>query len=279
MGFIGPEEHFGYYKRVFQKLKNTRVEMTSLDEALKSDLHAIFIESYPTIKATHIILLLEEKKDIITPYPLASSLDEYNRIQEFLDRHDRRLGMLNPLYFYPAVRTLKDWLAEKTHDLSEIRVNCHPQQLVRAYHVNGATGTVAPLQRMISYITGKFPLTLFVDKDKTNEIQRWILDYGSFQAIIQVDPGQTGWILEVDGPQLNVLADHTGLLRLNDEVEPRLSPAPSVWTRSIIKNLEDFIKSVRLRTEPTVNSLDGLSAIILHQAAVKSLHNGTMVNL
>jgi hypothetical protein len=132
---------------------------------------------------------------------------------------------------------------------------------------------------MISYITGKFPLSLFIEKEKTKDVRRWKLDYESFQAMIQVDPGQTGWILEVDGPQMNALADHTGLLRLNDEVEPRLSPAPSVWTRSMILNLEDFLKAVRLRTEPTVNSLEGLSAIILHQAVVKSLHNGSKVNL
>ena len=279
MGFIGPEEHFRYYKPMFQKLKDTHVEMTSLDEALTSNLHAILLDSYPTIKASHIILLLETNKDIITPYPLASSIYEFNKILEFLDRYDRRLGMLNPLHFYPAVRTLKDWLAKKPNDLYELRVSCHPRQLVNGYHVNGYAGTVPLLELMISFITGKFPLSLLIEKEETNDIRRWILDYESFQATIQVDPGQTGWILEVDSPQLNALADHTGLLRLNDEVEPRLSPAPSVWTRSIIKNLEDFIQAVRLRTEPGVNSLEGLSAIILNQAAVKSLHNGTRVNL
>jgi len=95
LGFVGPEEHFRYYTPVFQKLKNTKVEMSSFEESLKSDFHAIFINSFPNIKATHIILLLEENKDIITPYPLASSLYEYNRIQEFLDRYDRVVGMLN----------------------------------------------------------------------------------------------------------------------------------------------------------------------------------------
>ena len=253
--------------------------MTTLDLALKSDLHAIFIESFPNIKATHIILLLEEKKDIITPYPLASSLYEYKRIQEFLDRYDRVVGMLNPLYFYPAVETLKNLLAENTQELSEIRVSCHPRQLVKGYPVNGATGSVAPLQRMISYITGKFPQSLSTEKEEIKDINRWILDYESFQTIIQVDPGQTGWTMELEGPKLNALADHTGLLRLNDEVKPRISPAPSVWTRSIITNMENFLQAVRLRTEPTVNSLEGLSSIILHEAALKSTHTGTKVSL
>jgi predicted dehydrogenase len=278
MGYIGPEETYGFYKPVFQKLKNTTVEKTSLDAALDSDLHAIFTASNTGIKATHIILLLEKNKDIITSYPLAGSLSEYNRIQEFLDRHNRRLGMLNPLYFYPSVITLKEFLGGHNHELTKIRIYCHPDQLVKGYPINGATGTVAPLQRMISFVTGKFPYSLFIE-EKTNEIRRWILDYESFQATIQVDPGQTGWIMEMDGPELKALADHTGLLSINDEVIPRHSPAPHVWTTSMIKNFKDFLQAVRKRTEPMVNSLDGLSAIILHEAAVKTLHSGSKVNL
>ena len=173
---------------------------------------------------------LKKNKDILTPYPLASSLYEYNRIQEFLDRSNRKLGMLNPLYFYPAVKTLKDLLNEKEHELSEIRLSCHPEQLVKGYPVNGATGAIAPLQRMISYITGQFPLSLFIEKE-TKNIRRWIIDYGSFQATIQVDPGQTGWKMEVDGPQMNALADHSGLLNMNDEVKPIHSGSPSIWTQ------------------------------------------------
>ena len=279
LGFVGPEEHFRYYKPVFQKLKKATVEMVSFDQALESDLHAIFIESFPNIKATHIILLLEEKKDIITPYPLASDLSEYNRIQEFLDQHKRVVGMLNPLYFYPAVETLKELLAKDNHELSEIRVSCHPRQLVKGYPVNDPTGPVAALQRMISYITGKFPQSLSTEKEEIKDISRWILDYESFQTIITVDPGQTGWIMELESPELNALVDHTGLLRLNDEAKPRISPAPSVWTRSMIKNMEDFLQAVRSRTEPRVNSLEGLSSIILHEAALKTAHLGTKVNL
>jgi hypothetical protein len=279
LGFVGSEDHFRYYKPILQKLKKTTVEMTSFDLALKSEHHAIFIDSNPTIKAAQIVLLLEENKDIITPYPLASSLHEYTRIQEFLERYGRRLGLLNPLYFYPAVRTLKNFLAEKKHRLSTIRISCHPEQLVKDYHVNDANGAVAPLQRIISYISGKFPFSLFIEKEETSKIQRWYLDYNSFQATILVDPGQTGWIMELEGPQLNALTDHTGLLKMNDEVEPRISPTPSVWNRSMTKNLQDFIGAVRLRTQPLVNSLDGLSAIILHQAALTTLQHGTKVNL
>ena len=279
LGFVGPEEHFRYYNPMFQKLKGADVEMSPLEEALESDLHAVFIDSHSNTKSVEILLLLEKNKDIITPYPLASSRYEFNKVQEYLDLTNRRLGMLNPLPFYPAVRTLKDWLSENKPDLTEIRVNTHPEQLVKGYPVFGYAGAVQPLQRMISYITDKFPVSLFVEQEETNSIRRWILDYESFQATIQADPEQTGWLLEAVGPQLRVLVDHTGLLSLNDEIKPRHSPAPSVWARSIIRNLEDFLRAVRTRTEPQVNSLDGLSAIILHEAAVKSLHNGTKVNL
>jgi predicted dehydrogenase len=279
MGFVGPEEHFRYYKPMFQKLKGASVEMSPLEEALDSDLHAIFIDSHPNTKSTEIILLLEKNKDIITPYPLASSRYEYNKVQEYLDHTNRRLGMLNPIPFYPPVRTLKDWLSENKPDLTEIRVNCHPEQLVKGYPVSGYAGAVQPLQRMISFITDKFPVSLYIEQEETNSIRRWIFDYESFQGIILADPEQTGWVLEAEGPQLHVLVDHTGLLSLNDEVKPRHSPVPSVWARSIINNLEDFLRAVRTRTEPQANSLDGLSAIILTDAAGQSIRSGIKVDL
>ncbi len=133
MGFVGPEEHFRYYKPMFQKLKGASVEMSPLEEALESDLHAVFIDSHPKTKSVEILLLLEKNKDIFTPYPLAGSLYDFNKVQEYLDQTNRRLGMLNPISFYPAVRTLKDWLSENKPDIAEIRVSCHPAQLVRGY--------------------------------------------------------------------------------------------------------------------------------------------------
>ena len=262
---------------MFRKLRRADVELISLEDALKSDFNAVFLAGNPNTKPVNTILLLERGKDVITPYPLAGSLGEYNKIQEYMARYNRRLGMMNPLQFYPAIRTLKDWLFEET--LTGIRVNCHPRQVVSGYSVSGLTGAVQPLQRIISYITGKFPLTLLVTADEQAGFQRYVLDYGSFLATIEADPGQTGWILEVEGPRLNAMADHTGLLRLDDEVEPRISPSPSVLKRAMIRNMEDFLHAIRTREEPEVNSLDGLAAIILNQAAGRSLHDGTKVDL
>lgn len=279
MGFIGSGEHFRYFQPVFRKLRRANVELISLEDALKSDFNAVFLAGNPNTKPVNTILLLEGKKDVITPYPLAGSLGEYNNIQEYIGRYNRILGMMNPLQFYPAIRTLKDWLSEETNELTGIRVYCHPRQVVSGYSVSGFTGAVQPLQRIISYITGKFPLTLLVAADEKAGFQRYVLDYGSFLATIEADPGQTGWILEVEGPRLNALADHTGLLRLGDEVESRISPSPSVWKWAMIRNMEDFLQAIRTREEPEVNSLDGLAAIILDQAAGRSMHDGTKVDL
>jgi predicted dehydrogenase len=279
MGFIGPEEHFKQHQSAFRKLKNAKTEFTSLEDAMKSDLHAVFLDVHPNMKAVNIILLFEAGKDVVTPYPMANGLDEYKRIQEYMSHFDRRLGMLNPLHFYPAVRTLKDWLEEETRQISEIRLNCHPRELVSGYLVSGFAGAVQPLQRMVSFITGKFPVSLLSEDTEYNDIRRYILDYESFQAIVQTDPKQTGWIMELEGPQLKVLTDHTGLLKLNHDVEPRIPPSNSVWTKAMIKNLEDFLRAVRSRNEPAVNSIDGLASIILNQAAERSIHMGTSVDL
>ena len=279
MAFVGPEEHFRYYRPVFLKLRRARVERISLEDVLDSDMHAVFLAAHPNIKPVNILLLFEKGKDVITTYPLAPSLDSYNRIQEYLVHFDRRLGMLNPLLYYPAVRKLKDWLAAEGPELSEIRVGCHPRQLVSGYPVEGFAGTVQPLQRMVSIITGKFPFSLSVEGDREKGILQYTLDYESFEATLETDPGQTGWILEVRGPELNGLVDHTGMLRLNDEPESRISPSPATWNRAMTSNVEDFLRAIRTREEPQVNSLDGLAAIILNQAAGRALHFGSKVEL
>jgi predicted dehydrogenase len=279
MGFVGPEEHFRYYRPVFQKLRRARVELISLEDVLESDLHAVFLAAHPNIKPVNILLLLEKGKDVITTYPLALDLDSYNRIQEYLVHFDRRLGMLNPPLFYPAATSLKDRMAEEGPVLSKIHVSCHPRQLVSGYPIEGFAGAVQPLQRLVSIITGQFPVSLTVAGDRQKGILQYTLDYESFEAILETDPGQTGWILQVSGPEFSGLVDHTGILRLEDEPEPRISPSPAAWNRAMTSNLEDFLRAVRTREEPLVNSLDGLASIILNQAAGRSLHYGSKVEL
>jgi predicted dehydrogenase len=278
MGYVGPEAHFRYYKAAFQRLKRASVEMISLENVLEREHHAVFLDSHPTTKSAEILLLLEKNKDIITPYPLAADLYSYNRIQEYMELSRRKIGLLNPLYFYPGVLTLKEWLASEPGKISEIRISCHPEELVRGYHVFGDTGAVQPLQRMITFITDQFPVSLKVEK-ASDDFHRWIMEYGTFNAVIQTDPGQTGWIMEVEGFEIEALTDHTGMLKLTDDVKPRISATPSAWNKSIIRNIDNFLEAVRSRTEPTVNSLDGLAAIILNKATRESIHSGKKVSL
>ena len=279
MGYIGTGKQYSYYKPIFRKLQNATVELTSFDEAVISKFHALILDSETAVKSSQMVLLLEQSKDIITPYPLAGNLDEYSRIQDFQGRYGRIIGMLNPLPFYPSVLTLKDWLSENNPDLSSIHISCHPGQLVQGFTVSGDAGTVQPLQGLISYITGKFPVSLLLEGEEADPVRQWVLDYDSFSAVIQTDPGQTGWIMDLEGPGLNALADHTGLLKLNNSVEPMVSPDPKVWKDSMVRNLQDFIEAVRFRNEPVTNFLDGLSAVILTEAAVRSEQNGIAVQL
>lgn len=279
MGYIGTEEQYSYYRAVFRKLKNAGVEQTTFDGAVISKFHALFLDTEPAVKSTQMILLLEQSKDIITPYPLAGSLDEYSRILDFQGRYGRIIGMLNPLHFYPSVRTLKNWFEEKKPEVSRIRVSCHPGLLVEDYPVSGDAGAFQPLQRLVSYLTGKFPVSLLVEGEGAVHVRQWMLDYDSFQAAFRADPGQTGWIMELEGPGLNALADHTGLLKLKNKVEPEISPDPNVWKESMVRNLQDFVEAVRFRKEPATNFLDGLSAIILTEAAGRSMQHGTRVKL
>ena len=90
---------------------------------------------------------------------------------------------------------------------------------------------------------------------------------------------QVGWIMELKGASFRAVTDHTGLLRVNNEVEPRITASSSVWDRALTENMEGFLQVVRDRSEATTGLLDGLASVILNRALENSLITGKRVNL
>ncbi len=115
--------------------------------------------------------------------------------------------------------------------------------------------------------------------DMRADIDEIKLSYKSFTAHIHLVETQPGWTMEIDGEDFKARSDHTGMLSVNNEGQPRISPDPVVMEDAIIKNLNDFMKAVRERSQPRVNSLDGLASIVLNNAVKKSMETGSVINL
>jgi hypothetical protein len=195
-----------------------------------------------------------------------------------MERYGRVVGLMNPVAFYPFIQILKEIIAGENLSVRRIQVNTHPSNLGYDFQVAGIAGTAQCLLRIVSQICDSYPLSYKAEADKAGALRLINVHFGDFMVTIRFDPGQIGWTMEFEGEDLRALADHTGMLAVNNEVEPRLAPDPAVFEKSIRANIEDFLKAVRERSEPVVNNLDGLSSIVLNNAVEESLGTGATVS-
>ena len=277
--YIGSQEKFGLFQHYFKNIKKSRFAYSSLEASLSNDSNIVLLDTDSGNKSSYAIMLLEKGKDIITTYPLCNTLTGYASISDFAEKYDRMVGLLNPLAFYPSIQSLKEIIIEENILIDKVRISCHPSDLSAAFSVSGLAGTAQPLQRIISYISNSFPVSLLTESKDNAQPAGIRVNFENFETLILFDKKQAGWIMELSGADFSALTDHTGLLALNSEVEPRIAPDPAVMENAIRANLEDFMQSARERTEPRVNSLDGLASIILNKAVEESLQTGSTVNL
>ena len=187
--------------------------------------------------------------------------------------------MINPVQFYPSINVLGKLIQVSEESISEVNITCHPYILQKDFQVGGLAGTAQPLQRLVSYITGKFHLSVYAGMKDENRVSSLSINYGSFQVRIIFNELQVGWTMELSGANFRAIADHTGMLRLNNDVEDTVPASSSVWDRALTDNMEYFLQAVRDRSEFPEGPLDGLASIILNRALKDSLITGEKVNL
>jgi hypothetical protein len=208
-----------------------------------------------------------------------------------MEQYGRIVGILNPLMFYPSVQELKQKLQIEDILPDRVMVNCHPSELKNSFRVGGFCGAAQPLQRLVSYITGSYPVSLSGEANPAGEaniagtvqspeeLSNIRLDYDGFEVRINFTGGQPGWNMELEGHDITVRTDHTGMLAFDEGVEPRIAPDPGVMGKAIADNLRDYMEAVRNRSEPLVNTIDGLASIVLNNAVRESVETGAIVYL
>ena len=277
--FIGTRQNFDIYKQYLNKIRGIRISKGSLDASLSNESDIILMDTGAETKSAYLLLFLEQGKDILTTYPMGSDLSEYASISEFMESSGRFVGLMNPLVFFPSLRMLREIIRMEKITLKQIRINCHPVNLVGDFRVEGPTGTAQALQRIVSFISDDYPLSLIANTDDNKELDSIHIQFEGFQSTIQLNGKQLGWNLELRGENFTALSDHTGLLAVRNEVKPRMASDPAIMDKAIKANIEDFLQAVRERSEPSVNHIDGLASIVLNRAVKESLITGASINL
>ena len=279
LDFIGEAEKYDYYRNYLRKIKNVELVQSTFERSLTSNAAAVLLDGNLPMKPAYAILLMEQQKDILTSYPMASDLSDYNSLQEYITRHKRILGLINPLLFYPSVMKLKGMAGISGRPVNGIRISCNPFEIEAGYSIDGITGPVQLLHNMVSYFSDMHPVSLVAAKNESGQIGNIQLEYPDFQAVFMIDPRQTGWTMKIMSEKSAAVLDHTGLLAINDEAQPRIKASSRTWELAMVRNLEDFTDAVRSRFEPLLSSLDGLASIILNHAVEESLETGEAVRL
>ena len=277
--YIGKSDGYDYYNDYFKKIKKVNLVPVSLENEIKSSSIPVLLDGELTHRAAYAVLLIEQDKDVIFSNPIATNLLEYNSIKQYLLRHDRRLGLVNPLIYYHSVRSLKGMSMLYENPIESIRISCHPDEIVPGFRIDGYAGTAQLLERVVSYFSGSLPEYLTAEKDGNGLIRGLQLEYPSFICSILFDRSQAGWEMDVEGMEFRARLDHLGELKINDEPQSRVKPSSRTWDEAMIQNLENFLEAVQSRTVPAPSSIDGLASIILNKAVEESLDSGTRVRL
>ncbi len=276
--YIGNQTGFEIYREYLESIKRTRIHLSTLEASLISESGMVVLDTVSSTKPAYIVMLLEQGKDILTGYPLGFTLGDYANISEFMERYGRVVGLMNPIAFYPSVQALKEIIARENISFSQVQVNTHPANLGNDFFVSGTAGTAQCLLRIVSQMCDSYPLSYKAEANSAGALRLIHVYYEDFMVTFRFDPEQIGWTMEFAGEEFRALADHTGMLAVNNEVEPRLAPDPAVFEKSVRANIQDFLKAIRERSEPMVNNLDGLSSIVLNNAVEESLKSGTTVS-
>jgi hypothetical protein len=277
MDYIGSREGFERYREYVRRTGVSSLTLLELGESLESGASRVLLDFSSPTKPAYILMLLEGGKDILTPYPLGYSLSDYSKISDFMEKSGRYIGIMDPLARYPSALELKKIISRDGLSVKRVSIRCHPRNLVDGFPVAGFTGPAQNLERSVARICNAFPWAYLAVPDKTGKLNRIRISYSEFDAEFDFDAGQSGWAMRFEGRDFRAEMDHTGLLALNRDVEPRFSPDPGVFRKSVRQTIKDFLSATRDRSQPALNHLDGLASIIMNVSVEESLRTGREV--
>jgi hypothetical protein len=277
MDYLGNREGFEMYREYFRRTGVKSLDFLELEESLNTGTSRVLLDVSTPTKPAYVLMLLEQGKDILTPYPLGYNLSDYSNISEFLEKYGRFIGIMDPLAQYPSFEALRKLITREGVVLKRVSIRCHPRNLVDGFPVAGLTGPAQNLERAVSRAGSTYPLAYQAACDDSGELYRIRISYRNFHTEIDFDAGQSGWGMRVEGEGFRAELDQTGLLALEGEVEPRFSTDPGIFRKSVRLSVRDFLSATRDRSEPRVNHLDGLASIILNSSVEKSMRTGREV--
>jgi len=253
----------------------------------RKDIEAVSICTWTTTHAVEAMRALKAGKHALVEKPLASTIREARKIVEFAKQRDRHLMVGFIERFNPGVQRAKDTL--KKGEIGEL-VSATAKRVSRWPERIGDVGVVKDYAiheiDIMRKIFEEDPTTVYarVGNMKHTKFE----DYA--QIMLTFNRGKTAFIeanwLTPDKIRNVTLTGSDAIMTLNyltqeitiETLEKTLKPRYA-WKEPLKLELQHFAKSILEDREPEVTGVDGLKALIIAEAAIKSSEKGSSIKL
>jgi UDP-N-acetylglucosamine 3-dehydrogenase len=253
----------------------------------RKDVEAVSICAWSTSLAKEALKALKTGKHVLVEKPMATSTRQAERLLETAEKGGLHLTVGFLMRFIPGVRHIKEAIENRTIGslvcATAKRVSQWPERI-------GDVGVVKDIAihdiDVIRYLFNEDPIAVYA---KTGSMRhRKFEDYA--QIMLTFEGGKSGFIesnwltpyktrtLIVTGSKAIMKLDYiTQELMIEDAKETVQPRYP--WREPLKLELRHFANCVLKREEPIITGVDGLKALQIAEAALKSSAKGKVIKL
>lgn len=253
----------------------------------RKDIEAVSICTWSTILAKEALKALKARKHVLVEKPMATNVKQAEKLLETAEKEGLHLTVGFLMRFIPGVRHIKKAIKDKR--IGDVvcatakRVSQWPERI-------GDVGVVKDLAihdiDIMRYLFNEDPIAVYA---KTGSMKhRKFEDYA--QIMLTFEGGKSGFIesnwltpyktrtLVVTGSEAITKLDYiTQELTIEDAKETVQPRCP--WQEPLKLELQHFANCVLKREKPLITGMDGLKALQIAEAALKSSAKGRVIKL
>lgn len=253
----------------------------------RSDIEAVSICTWSTSLAKETLKALKAGKHVLVEKPMAANSKQAEAVLKMAEKQGLQLTVGFLMRFIPSVQYLKSSLTKgsfgKVVSATAKRVSEWPERI-------GDVGVVKDLAihdiDMMRYLFEDEPLAVYAKagrlKHKRFEDYAHIMltfcdEKNAFIEANWLTPYKTR-VLTITGSQaiikLDYITQELTIESAKETLQPRIP-----WQEPLKLELQHFVKSILSKEKPMVSGLDGLMAIKIAEAALKSSRTGRVVKI
>lgn len=252
----------------------------------RRDIEAVTICTWSTKLASEALRALKAGKHVLVEKPMANTVQQARKLVELAQRKERLLTVGFLMRFIPGVQSIKE--AIKKGEIGTLvcatakRVSRWPERI-------GDVGVVKDLAihdiDIMRYLFNKDPIAVYA---MAGALKHRLEDYA--QIMLTFREGKTAFIeanwltpykirkLVVTGSEAIMTADYLTQEVTTETSGQTLSPRYE-WVEPLKLELQHFAKCVLNNKEPIITGVDGLKALQIAEAALKSAGKCTIIKL